>query len=154
MLTARIRLSGVALMLLVAGCLHPAGKPLGVIDGRLTPCPSSPNCVSSQAPATDTRHSIAPIAFTGAAADAMQRAKQVIETMPRAKIVADRPDYLRVECRSHLWRFVDDLELVPDESRHVLDVRAAARVGHSDFGVNRDRVESLRAKLAAPAPAS
>ena len=138
--------------LLAAGCVHPAGKPLGVSAGKLTPCPSSPNCVSSQADASDARHSIAPIAFTGAAADAMQRAKQALLAMPRTKVVADRPDYLRVECRSHLWHFVDDLELVPDESRHVLDVRSAARVGHSDFSVNRERVEALRAKLATPQP--
>jgi uncharacterized protein (DUF1499 family) len=146
-MTARSRrVLGVAL--LAAGCAHPTARTLGAADGKLAPCPRSPNCVSSQADASDKTHFIAPIEFTGSAAAAMKRAKSAIEQIPRATVVENSDEYLRAEFSSRLFKFVDDLELLPDESRHVIDVRSASRTGHGDLGVNRKRVEALRKALA------
>jgi len=108
-------------------------------------CPDSPNCVSSDAAENDAEHYIKPLRFEGDSNAAWQKVKQALLALPRCEIVAEREDYLRVECRSFLFRFVDDLELQlrVDEGR--IAVRSASRVGSSDWGVNRKRVEALRA---------
>jgi uncharacterized protein (DUF1499 family) len=127
-----------------------AGTPpttLGVRDGRLAPCPDKPNCVSSQA--TDDGHAVKPIAYAGDVAAAMARLAKIIATQDGATIVAQRGDYLHVEYQSKLIGFVDDVELQADPAAHVIHVRSASRLGHSDFGVNRARVEALRAAFAA-----
>ena len=124
-----------------------AGRPanLGVKDGKFAPCPTSPNCVSTQA--DDEGHKILPMDFTGSAAEAMAKLKQAIATLPRTHIVTESPVYLHVECTSMLFRFVDDVEFWIDEANHVIHFRSASRVGHSDLGVNRARMESIRAAL-------
>lgn len=119
---------------------------LGVRDGKLAPCPTSPNCVSTQA--DDEQHRIAPIISSLPAEDTMRGLKQVLAEMPRVTIVTERPDYLHVEFRSALFRFVDDVEffIVPDEQR--IHFRSASRVGHGDLGVNRSRMELIRKRFA------
>lgn len=127
-----------------------AGTPpttLGVRDGRLAPCPEKPNCVSSEA--ADSDHAIKPIAYTGDAGAAMARLAQAIATQAGARIITQRGDYLHVEYRSKLMGFVDDVELQTDPAAHVIHLRSASRIGHSDLGVNRARVEALRAAFAA-----
>ena len=116
---------------------------LGVKDGRLAPPKRSPNCVSSQADPADREHYIEPIRFSGKI-DALRKA---VEDMPGATIVETRPDYLYAEFRSRLMRFVDDFELLL--AGGVVHVRSASRLGRRDFGVNRQRVEALRARLQA-----
>ena len=120
---------------------------LGVRAGKLSPCPDSPNCVGSQD--ADDAHAVAPLKFTGALADARTALKQIVIGMPRTKLVAEEERYLRFECRSAVFRFVDDLEFCFDESERVIHVRSASRVGHSDLGVNRRRVEAIHAAFAA-----
>ena len=126
-----------------------AGSPpsaLGVRDGRLAPCPASPNCVSSQA--GDAEHRIAPLAYKGSAADALARLARVIAAQPSATIVAQHDGYLYATFQTPLMGFVDDVEFVVDPKRGVIDVRSASRLGNRDFGVNRKRIETLRAALA------
>lgn len=115
---------------------------LGVTDGKLAPCPASPNCVSSQA--GDEAHGIAPLALRGTPAEAMDRIVAALGETPRVTIVTRTDTYLHAECRSALFRFVDDLEVFIDEAEGVIHFRSASRVGHSDFGVNRKRVERLK----------
>ena len=127
-----------------------AGSPpaaLGVRDGRLAPCPASPNCVSSQA--GDTEHRIAPIAYTGNAADAMARLARVISAQPGATIVAQHDGYVYATFQTPLMGFVDDVEFVVDPERSVIQLRSASRLGHRDFGVNRKRIETLRSAFGA-----
>ena len=114
---------------------------LGVVDGRLADCPSSPNCVSTQA--SDTDHRMEPIPFGEPADEAMQRITDLIGDMPRTKIVTVEDNYLHVEFRSALFRFVDDVEFLIDPNEQVFHFRSASRVGHSDFGVNRRRMEQI-----------
>jgi uncharacterized protein (DUF1499 family) len=122
---------------------------LGLKDGRLAPPPISPNCRSSQADPSDARHYIAPIVFKADAAAAMAAARKAVESMERATIVRQDGNYLYAEYRSKLMKYVDDLELAYDERAGLFHVRSASRLGWSDRGVNRARVEALRALLAA-----
>lgn len=112
---------------------------LGVRDGRLAPCKRSPNCVSSQADPSDLEHYIAPIRGRIAAA------RSVIESLPRTRIVRAEKNYLYAEFRTRFLRYVDDVELYFDGK--VLQVRSCSRLGRRDFGVNRERVEQLRALI-------
>jgi len=143
--------AGVALHLAIAkGDTMFAGKRptyLGVKDGRLARPKSTPNCVSSQADPADREHYIAPIAFKGSALDAIAAARKAVEAMPRATVIRHDGNYLHAEFRSKVMGFVDDVEFTYDEKAGVLHVRSAARLGRRDFGVNRERVEALRARI-------
>lgn len=114
----------------------------GVNDGRLAPCPDRPNCVSSQA--TDAVHAIAPLRYATGPEIALQRLRQVIESLPRTRIVIATDSYLHAEFTSALLRFVDDVEFQFDAINRLIHVRSASRVGYSDLGVNRRRVEIIR----------
>jgi uncharacterized protein (DUF1499 family) len=120
---------------------------LGAKDGRLAPPKSTPNCVSSQADPADAEHYIAPIAFKGDAATAMAAARKAVESMAGATVIGQDGNYLYAEYRTRLMRFVDDVEFVFDPKAGVLHVRSASRLGRRDFGVNRARVEALRARI-------
>jgi uncharacterized protein (DUF1499 family) len=130
-----------------------AGRPpatLGVRDGALAPCPASPNCVSSRA--ADDAHAVASFVCAEDPRVALGRLAGIISTRPGARIVTREPDYLHAEFESKVMGFVDDLELQVDPTARVIHVRSASRLGHRDFGVNRARVESLRAAFAAGSP--
>ena len=118
--------------------------PLGVTHGRLARCPAASNCVSTQA--DDAEHRIEPFPFSGPAATALQRLKAVISRQPRMKIVSETENYLHLEAKSFLFRFVDDVEFFADETAGLLHFRSASRLGSYDFGVNRKRMETIRAE--------
>ncbi len=117
---------------------------LGVRDGLLAPCKRSPNCVSSQASPADREHYIAPIHGTLAAV------KRAVQSMPRTTLIAEEEGYLYAEFRTPLLRYVDDVEFYFDGS--VVHVRSCSRLGRRDFGVNRKRVEAIRALVEAAHP--
>ena len=126
-----------------------AGEPpatLGAPGGKFAPCPERPNCVSSQA--IDAEHAIAPLAIEGDPAIAMARLADTIRAMPGSTVVVLRSDYLHAEFASALWGFVDDIEFALVPGAMTVAVRSAARRGYSDFGVNRKRVEAIRAAFA------
>ncbi len=118
---------------------------LGPAAERLAPCPDRPNCVSSQARRDSQK--VEPLVVDGDPATALARAASAIESMPRARVVASGDGYLHAEYRSAIFRFVDDLELLHDPAVPGFQVRSASRVGHSDVGANRKRVEALRSLL-------
>lgn len=120
---------------------------LGAQNGQLAACPQSPNCVSSQAPITDKEHHIAPMAYQGSGADAIAKLKALIEGLDRTTIIATSNTYLYAEFASKLMGFVDDVEFYADDSAKVIHVRSASRLGQSDLGVNRQRIEEIRSKL-------
>jgi uncharacterized protein (DUF1499 family) len=119
---------------------------LGIKSGRLTPCPSSPNCVSSDD--ADAAHSVSAFALAVPPRDAWSAAHSIVAGLPRTKIITETDDYLHAECTSAVFGFVDDVELHLRPAQGVIAVRSAARLGHSDLGVNRRRVERLRSLLA------
>ncbi len=114
---------------------------------RLAPCPRTPNCVSTEAPPGSSKR-MDPIPYTGSLDEARARLQQVLRGHPRTRIVSDpslEPHYLKAECRSKLFRFVDDVEFVFDEGAKRIHFRSASRLGRKDFGVNRKRMEEIRA---------
>jgi uncharacterized protein (DUF1499 family) len=114
---------------------------LGVNNGKLAACPGSPNCVNSQS--NDAQSKIAPLPSV-----AISRIQEVIESMERAKVIEATDRYLYAEFTSKLMGYVDDVEFYLDNSANVVHVRSASRLGKSDLGVNRQRIEEIRAKLA------
>ncbi len=119
---------------------------LGVENGRLHDCPGSPNCVCSHTPGGE--HGIPPLTFRDDWPSAKARLLQVVQSLPRTRVKTDNDVYLHIECTSLIFRFVDDLEFLADPATGTLHVRSASRVGSSDLGVNRHRVESIRARFA------
>lgn len=126
-----------------AGSEYSAGP---MSQRTLPPCPSSPNCVSTQA--TDTQHAIAPLQYKKALAEAKEALKAAIATLLRITLVEEDEAYLHYEFTSLLLRFVDDVEFLFDETTKTVHFRSASRTGHSDLGVNRKRMEQVRALVA------
>ncbi len=106
-------------------------------------CPSSPNCVSTQA--QDEGHAIEPIRYRKSRAEAKEALKEVIRSMPRTKLVEEDETYLHYEATSLLLRFVDDVEFLLDDETKTIHFRSASRTGYGDLGVNRKRMEQVRA---------
>jgi uncharacterized protein (DUF1499 family) len=113
---------------------------LGVKDGKLVSCPGSPNCVNSQS--SNPQSQISPLPPV-----AIADLKRVIEGMERTTIVEEKADYLYAEFKSKLMGYVDDVEFYWDRGENVIHVRSASRLGKSDLGVNRKRIETIREKL-------
>lgn len=124
----------------ISGC---SGKPgTGLGQNGLQPCPDRPNCVSSTA--DDEAHAIAPMAYEGDRESAFSRLKAIVIEFGDAQIVSEAEDYLHATFKSKLFRFVDDVEFWLPKGQGVIHLRSASRLGYSDLGVNRKRVETLR----------
>lgn len=138
---------GVSAGILVAFSAASRRRPdLGIVDGRLRPCPPTPNCVCSQQ--SDEQQRIEPLACHGDPQAEFSRLQAVIRGLPRTTLIAERPGYARYEFVSRLVRYVDDVEFLLDAEQGVIHVRSASRVGRSDFGANRGRVEEIRRQFA------
>ena len=117
---------------------------------KLSPCPDSPNCVSSQA--DDEQHFIAPFIYTGTLSEAQKNLISILQSIPRARIISIERNSIQVEFTSALFRFIDDAEFYFPENENLIHVRSASRVGYYDFGVNRTRLERIRKLLRAESP--
>ena len=114
-------------------------------EKQLPACPSSPNCVSSQA--TDAGHFIAPFKITGTAEEAWAALKKALVSQSRTVIINETGDALHAQATSLVFRFVDDIDAILDAQAGLIHIRSASRTGYGDFGVNRKRVETLRSQL-------
>lgn len=135
--------AGLAGMFVLGAVSRRASKP--VFEGRLADVPESPNCVSTRA--TDSLHSIAPLTFEGSPAEAMDRLGRIISEMPRTTICSVTARYMHVEFTTAFFGFVDDVEFLIDPDHQRIDFRSASRVGHSDLGANRRRMEDIRRRF-------
>ena len=125
---------------------------LGVHDGRLKPPSNTPNSVSSQASLypDHPQHAyaeIVPLPLKGNASATLDRIASIIESMEGGKIVKREPDYIYAQFTTRLMKYVDDVEFWYDPSAKVIQVRSASRLGSSDLGVNRKRIETIRQKF-------
>ena len=118
---------------------------IGITDSKLSACPASPNCVSSDA--SDEAHNILPFQFVKVTTGTWQVIRQAVLELPRTEIITETTNYIHAECSSAVFGFVDDLELHLRASDNSIAIRSASRLGHSDFGVNRKRIETLRSTL-------
>ena len=127
------------------------GRPstLGVKDGKLSGPRSTPNSVVSEGIATTDPAFTAPIAFTGDPRVALAKLGAVLQTLDRVTIVKVEETYLYAEFRSKTLGYIDDFEARVDPPAGVIHVRSASRLGHGDKGVNRLRVDTIRARFAA-----
>ena len=126
---------------------------LGVHDARLAPPKPTPNNVNSQVDKdADTAHWIDPLRYHGDARKAWETLRNIVNGMPRVKLVKSEPNYIYAEFTTRLMGFVDDTEFYLDENAGVIHVRSASRLGNGDLGVNRERIESIRAMLAQAKP--
>lgn len=107
---------------------------------QLKPCPSRDNCVSSQE--RGSRYEIEPLRFNGSPREARDHLLRIIASRPGAKIVVADAEHIKVEFRTRWLRFVDDADFLIGNG--VVEVRSASRLGYSDFGVNRKRIEEIR----------
>lgn len=135
------------------GSLFAGQRPnsLGVRDGQLSPCPPSPNCVSTTATLTDLSHVIAPLTYDAADDAAADRAwetlKELVQGTEGATLVSATEDYLYAEFTTPLMGFVDDVEFHRDRAASEIQMRSASRLGESDLGLNRQRIERLRGQF-------
>jgi uncharacterized protein (DUF1499 family) len=138
---------GLITLILLPGCVG-AVPDLGINNGELAPCPKTPNCVNSQA--VGEKHYIQPIRYAGTREDARARLLQILVSLRRAKILTAQETYIRAEFTSALFRFVDDVEFYfPKEKSDetVMHIRSASRIGYSDLGANRKRIERIRSEF-------
>jgi uncharacterized protein (DUF1499 family) len=129
---------------LLAACSGERPQKLGVREGTLLPCPSSPNCVSSHAVAE--RHRIEPLSFSDDPDAAFSRLRRILSQRADTVLVEENVRYLRVEFRTRLG-FVDDGEFLLSEKQRCIHVRSASRLGYSDLGKNRARMEEIRSRF-------
>ncbi len=113
---------------------------------ELAPCPSSPNCVSSRN-ARDDAHHIAPFRLGTDPASAWQALRDLLHEDREFEIVDDRDGYMKAVATTRFLRFKDDVEFLLDIHAGHIGVRSASRIGYSDFGKNRKRMESIRDRL-------
>jgi uncharacterized protein (DUF1499 family) len=133
--------------ILLQACASEPPDTLGVRNGKLAPCPDSPNCVSTEA--SDEGHATAPFVLEMPPERAWPLVREAVESLPGTVVVRATDDYLHAESTTPLMRYVDDLELLLQGDRGRIAVRSASRVGWSDMGANRERVWQLRRELAA-----
>lgn len=112
----------------------------GIVNSNLAICSKKPNCVSSSS--LDRKHQFPPLKYLGTRDEAKKRLLTVLDEHPNAKIVEQDDNYLRVEFTTSIMRFVDDGEFLIGED--TVQVRSASRVGYSDLGKNRSRMEKIK----------
>ena len=133
----------VIVALFILGYMSQSAEANGLVKGRLTQCPDTPNCVCSEF-LPDAVHYIEPLVISaGDAAQILVRLKTIIREMG-GSIQAEKADYFAATFTSSIFRFVDDLEIRIDTGQKMIHMRSASRVGHGDGGVNRKRVERLK----------
>lgn len=134
------------LMLQLSGCANVAPSSVRTAGMALATCPTSPNCVNSETDSADA-HYVKPIVL-GQHGDAdWENLRALALEIKRSKLLAESEGYLHLQVSSFSRLFRDDLELRLLSERGLVHIRSASRIGYSDFGVNRKRVEALRRAL-------
>ncbi len=145
-----------ALVLLIAGqagmLRGKAPADLGVKDGKLKRPSFTENSVTSQA-ALWSDHprqayaTVAPFTIAGDGSAEMAKIAATLQAMSRTVVAQNDEGYIYAQCTTQLLKFTDDVEFYLDKPARVIHVRSASRLGQKDFGVNRTRIEQIRAAL-------
>lgn len=122
-------------------------KKLGLENEKFFPCSGKPNCVSSMSSTSDKQHYVAPLIIEKTKKDILAFIIEHLKKWPRTQLVKKTEKYLHFEIQSALFGFVDDLEIFWPKGSQYLHLKSSSRVGYSDFGVNRKRVEQLKKEL-------
>ena len=130
-------------VLFVLGLMSQSGEANGLVEGKLTQCPDKPNCICTEFEA-DATHYIDPVVFSqGNTSEVLSRLKNSLREMG-GSIQAENDNYLAATFTSSIFRFVDDLEIRIDTDQQLIHMRSASRVGNSDRGINKKRIERLK----------
>ena len=123
-----------------------ANRPENVGSGRIETGSGKPNYVSSL-PNEKEANRIEPLTFTGSPEEAWSAAVSAVQSLENVTVVTNTGSYLHAEAQSAFFKFVDDVELllIPEEMK--IHIKSASRVGHSDLGANRSRVNKLRERF-------
>lgn len=135
------------LLALAIGCTTAKPAVFGVLDGRLSPCPSAPHCASTQAP--ESRRNVEAARYTTTRDEARQRLISILRSMPRVEIVTEAPDYVHAQFTSRVFHYLDDVEIYLDDRAKLVHFRSVSQSGYYDLGVNRRRVAGIRGKFLA-----
>ena len=117
---------------------------IGMMEGKLAPCPDSPNCVSTQS--EEKGHAMKPLPFLQTREASREKILSILKDMKRTEIVKLTESYIHVECRTALLHFTDDVAFFLDDTTRVVHFRSASRVGYYDFGLNRRRMKRISEK--------
>jgi uncharacterized protein (DUF1499 family) len=134
----------ILLIIILSGCAGKRPASVGVTDGKFFPCPKRPNCVSSMS--EGQRHYIEPFIYRSEKQQAYQTLQRVLAELDQATIIAQSDNYLHVEFKSRYLGFVDDVEFYFADDAPLIHIRSASRLGYSDLGVNRKRMDSMRSQ--------
>jgi uncharacterized protein (DUF1499 family) len=137
-----------ALSLILIACSTNQTIKTGSPGHRLSPCPKSPNCVSSLS--KDKSHQVNPLTYNTPLDEAREKLIAVLHSMKRSEIVIAESNYIHATFKSALFGFVDDVEFSFDDEKKIIDVRSASRTGYFDLGVNRRRIEDMRKRFVTP----
>ena len=137
-----------ALTFILSACSVNGTTKTKATNKRLSPCPTTPNCVSSLS--EDKSHYVEPLTYKATLEEAREKLISVMNSMKRSEIVTAEVNYIHATFKSALFGFVDDVEFSFDDQRKVIDVKSASRTGYSDLGVNRKRIEEIRQKFMNP----
>ncbi|HYW20693.1 MAG TPA: DUF1499 domain-containing protein [Nodularia sp. (in: cyanobacteria)] len=118
---------------------------LGVENNHLSACPASDNCVVSQN--ADAKHAIDPITYHVDRDTARETLLKVLSVVPRTEVTEQTDNYIHALSKSRIFKFVDDVEFYLPADELAIHTRSASRIGESDLGVNRRRVEQIRLAL-------
>jgi uncharacterized protein (DUF1499 family) len=132
-------------ILMMSGC---AGKHLTVLDDNsisLDGCYPLPNCVSSTTWILYNKTS--PFELLIPSEEAWPKIKEVVANIPRTEIVEENDVYIHAKCRSRIFQFVDNLELLLNPDQNKISVRSSSMIAIFDLGVNRMRIYQLRKQL-------
>jgi len=117
---------------------------IGMTEGKLAPCPDSPNCVSTQS--EEKGHAMKPLPYLQTREASREKILSILKDMKRTEIVKLTESYIHVECRTALLHFTDDVAFFLDDTTRVVHFRSASRVGYYDFGLNRRRMKRISEK--------
>lgn len=131
------------IVLIFAACSGTKPTDIGIKNGQFKACPSSPNCISTQAADDDSQHKMSPMTYTGTMEAAKTKLLKIINDMERTVITEKAGNYIHSEFMSKTMKFVDDVEFYFDDANKAIHFRSASRKGHSDLGVNRKRMEAI-----------
>lgn len=137
-------LGGLIMAIILTSASGAGSESLGVTEDKFAPCPNSPNCVSTQIGRKG--HAMKPLPYLQTRDSSREKILSILKGMKRTEIVKLTEFYIHAECRTALWRFVDDVEFFLDETARVVHFRSASRVGYYDFGLNRKRMKKISEK--------
>ena len=137
-------IGGLMMALILTSTACASVENIGMTEGKLAPCPDSPNCVSTQS--EEKGHAMKPLPYLQTREASREKILSILKGMKRTEIVKLTESYIHAECRTALWRFIDDVEFFLDETARVVHFRSASRVGYYDFGLNRRRMKRISEK--------